>query len=405
MAKGYHDKMKVERTLNYYTDEIFMNDSMAKDIRLFQMQNLILEHHSKALKESIKFYNRYYFDVDRDKETCHVINHSFYTLISYLIVLCKVLAGAITIGELSKYIGSIRILNQAITNFIDMNHKISLQTEFIKIFQEFLELENRKDTGKKEIHLSENVPYCIEFHNVSFKYKNSEKYVLKNISCKIVSNSKMAIVGKNGAGKTTFIKLLCRLYEPTEGYISLNGVDIREYIYEEYLALFSVVFQDFKLFAFPVSENIAVSRSPDDEKVWNCLDKIGLSETIRQFPDTIKTNLSKYNKGGINFSGGESQKIAIARALYKDASIVILDEPTAALDPISEYEIFSDFESLIQGKTSIFISHRMGSCRFCEEILVFDDGMLVQQGRHEELVQQKDSLYANLYFSQADYYK
>ena len=403
-AKGYSKKMKVERVLNYYSSEVFMNYSMGKDIRLFNMLDLILGHHNKAQKESIDFYNRYYFDVDRNKETFNTISTSASTLGAYLVVMFKVLAGAITIGELSKYIGSITILNKALTGFIDVNQKIALQTEFIRTFDQFLEIRNTKADGTRSIQLDDASPCCIEFHHVSFRYKGSRDYTLKDISCKITSNSKTAIVGRNGAGKTTFIKLICRLYEPTEGYISLNGVDIREYRYEEYTALFSVVFQDFSLFSFPISENIAVTRAPEVERVWNSLSMVGLSDAVQKLPNTVETNLYKQDEDGINVSGGQAQKIAIARALYKDAPIVILDEPTAALDPISEYEIFSSFNSMVQGKTSLFISHRMGSCRFCEDILVFEDGRISQRGNHEELILDRDGLYAALYYAQADYY-
>lgn len=403
-AKGYSEKMKVERVLNYYSFEVFMNYSMGKDIRLYNMLGLVLGHHTKAQKESLEFYNKYYFDVDRNKETFNTINSSISTLGAYLVVMFKVLAGAITIGELSKYIGAITLLNKALTGFIDVNQKISLQTEFINIFDSFLEIKNTKADGTRSIRPDEASSCCIEFHNVSFRYKGSKTDTLKHISCKITPNSKIAIVGKNGAGKTTFIKLICRLYEPTTGYISLNGVDIREYRYEDYTALFSVVFQDFSLFSFPISENISVSRKPDEERVWNSLAMVGLSDAVKRMPNGIETSLYKQDEDGINVSGGQAQKIAIARALYKDAPIVILDEPTAALDPISEYEIFSSFNSMVQGKTSLFISHRMGSCRFCETILVFEDGRISQHGNHEELIQDRDGLYAALYYAQADYY-
>lgn len=215
---------------------------------------------------------------------------------------------------------------------------------------------------------------------------------------------KIALVGKNGAGKTTFIKLLCRLYEPTEGMITLNGIDIKQYDYEAYLTLFSVVFQDFNLFAFPVRENVATDRNAQDDQVWNCLNLSGIGERVKEMPHNINTNLYQYDKNGVEISGGEAQKIAIARALYKDAPFVILDEPTSALDPISEYEIYSKFDHLAKDKTSIFISHRMSSCRFCDEIIVLDGGQIVQRGTHETLIKDEINLYASLYQAQAKYY-
>ena len=210
-------------------------------------------------------------------------------------------------------------------------------------------------------------------------------------------------MGKNGAGKTTFVKLLCRLYEPTEGKITLNGVDIRNYCYEDYLSLFSVVFQDFSLFSFPMGENIAAGKPMHEPQIWDCLAKAGLRERVRQMPHQLHTNLYRLDEDGCNVSGGEAQKIAIARALYRDAPFIILDEPTAALDPESEYEIFSAFDRLVQDKGSVFISHRMGSCRSCHEILVLDHGRLAEHGSHEDLMQENGP-YRELYDAQANCY-
>ena len=214
----------------------------------------------------------------------------------------------------------------------------------------------------------------------------------------------MAVVGKNGAGKTTFIKLLCRLYDPTSGYITLNGVDIRKYNYEEYLSLFGVVFQDFNLFAFPVDQNVSSSIRPDEERVWRCLEMSGAKGKVEAMENKLKTSLYKYDEGGVEISGGEAQKIAIARGLYKDAPFVILDEPTAALDPISEYEIYSYFNDMVDDKTSVFISHRMSSCRFCNDIVVFDKGQNVQRGSHDALMEDKEGIYYKLFNAQAKYY-
>ena len=204
--------------------------------------------------------------------------------------------------------------------------------------------------------------------------------------------------------KTTFIKLLCRLYEPTEGQILLNGIDIRYYDYKDYAQLFSVVFQDFNLFSFSIAENVASGKDFDAEKVTNCLERSGFGERLAKMQKGINTNIYQHNDEGVEISGGEAQKIAIARALYKDAPLVILDEPTSALDPISEYEIYRHFDEMVQDKTSIYISHRMSSCRFCDNILVFDDGQIVEQGSHEQLVNNK-GLYSELWHAQAQYYE
>ena len=402
-SSGYQEKMKVERKLNYFADKVFMNGEMGKEIRLFDMLELIIQKHSKALNDSLRFYNKYYDDAAKNQETLHTITQGLCTLAAYVVVICKVLSGAASIGELSQYIGSIVLLNQAIRMCLTVNQKIALQTGFVKTFQDFIKIKSKKDSGSIRIQQIPGKSYCIEFHHVSFRYKGTETDAVKDVSCKITSHTRVAIVGKNGAGKTTFVKLLCRLYEPTEGRITLNGVDIRDYCYEDYLALFSVVFQDFSLFSFPIGENVAAGMGGHKEKIWDCLKKAGIQERVQQMPHQLDTNLYKYDEDSSNISGGEAQKIAIARALYKDATFVILDEPTAALDPESEYEIFSTFDRLVQGKGSIFISHRMGSCRFCQEIFVLDQGKVVQNGSHEDLIK-KEGIYQELFLAQADCY-
>ena len=214
------------------------------------------------------------------------------------------------------------------------------------------------------------------------------------------------MVGRNGSGKTTFIKLLCRLYDPTEGEILLNGIDIRKYDYGEYLSLFSVVFQDFKIPALPLGENVAVSREYDASKVKSVLERVRLGELLRKMPDGLDTPLyTDFDKSGVDISGGEAQKVAIARALYHDTSFVILDEPTAALDPLAEYEIYSHFDDLVGTKTAVYISHRLSSCQFCNDILVIDEGKAVQRGNHEELVKDREGLYYMLWNTQAQYYQ
>lgn len=214
----------------------------------------------------------------------------------------------------------------------------------------------------------------------------------------------MAIVGKNGSGKTTFIKLLCRLYDVTEGCIKVNGIDIRKYDYQQYCSLFSVVFQDFKMFAFPLGENIACSEEVDKERAMDALVRAGLQQRMGTLSEGLNTCVGKeYDENGVNFSGGEKQKMAIARAIYKDAPFVIMDEPTAALDPESECQVYEGFDRMVGKKTAIYISHRLASCKFCEDILVFDKGRIVQRGNHEKLAKQ-DGLYQELWNAQAQYY-
>lgn len=398
-------KLIVERKFNYYTDQVFLNYSMGKDIRIFNMFELIHSNYNKHMIEAKKFYDMFYYEKKKNKETCNLLSNSIYMYVAYVIVVLKVVSGSITIGELTKYIGAISIFNTSILSIISTNQLIKLQIEFVKVFNEFINIASKKHKGLLPIEKRKDDIFNIEFHDVSFKYPNTDYYTLKHVSCKLTIKNKIAVVGKNGAGKTTFIKLLCRLYEPTDGYITLNGKNIKEYNYDEYLSLFSVVFQDFNLFAFPIDENVAINKNIDESKVWQCLRLSGMEDRVQRMPQNIKTNLYNYDENGVEISGGEAQKIAISRALYKDAPFVILDEPTSALDPISEFEIYSRFNELTKDKTSIFISHRMGSCRFCDDIIVFDNGEIIQRGNHTTLSKDINNVYATLYNAQAKYYK
>ena len=248
--------------------------------------------------------------------------------------------------------------------------------------------------------------YEIEFKNVSFKYPGSENYALKNFNLKFNIGQRMAVVGMNGSGKTTMIKLLCRLYDPTEGEITLNGFNIKNYNYDEYMSIFSVVFQDFKLFSFTLGQNVAASVDVDEQKAEECLSTAGLAERLRNMAKGMETPLYKdFEEDGVEISGGEAQKIALARALYKDAPFIVLDEPTAALDPVAEFEIYSKFNEIVGGKTAIYISHRLSSCRFCDDIAVFHEGELIQRGSHDTLIADGGGKYHELWIAQAQYYQ
>lgn len=326
----------------------------------------------------------------------------FFTGFVYLFVGLKAWAGAFGVGSVMQYITAITMLSSGIGSFLQNFGLIRTNAAFLENTFKFLDTKSVMNTGS--LPVPKDNPE-IEFRNVSFIYPGTEDYALKNVNIKFRVGEKLAIVGENGSGKSTFIKLLCRLYDPTEGEILLNGINIKEYSYAEYLSVFSVVFQDFGLLPFSIAENVAASENYDPEKVKKCLAEAGFSDRSEKLQDGINTMISKYfDDGGVGFSGGESQKIAIARALYRDSPFVVLDEPTAALDPVAEYEIYSKFDKLVEGKTSVFISHRLSSCRFCEDIAVFDKGRLIQRGDHKTLLSEENGKYSELWNAQAQYY-
>ena len=324
----------------------------------------------------------------------------------YLFVCLKAWAGAFGVGYVAQYIGSITALAQGISLFVATLGDMRNNTAFLRHSFAFLDLPNEMYQGSLTVEKRADRNYEIEFQDVSFRYPGSKTWALRHVSLKFQVGSHVAVVGQNGSGKTTFIKLLCRLYDPTEGRILLNGIDIRKYDYREYQSVFSVVFQDFQLLAFTLAENVAADRDFDVDRVKMCLEESGFGEKLGKLPNGLSTYLYRdFDDQGVDISGGEAQKIAIARALYKDAPFMILDEPTAALDPVAEAEIYAKFHDIVGDKTAVYISHRLSSCRFCDEILVFDQGEMIQQGTHDTLVAEESGKYHELWEAQAQYYR
>ena len=378
------------------------NYSLGKYIRLYKMGDFLTakieETNSKMESE---FYNL------RGKlqriSWIPIVVNVLLQFVSYAYVGLKAVFKLISLGNAMKYVGAYTNLASSLQNIAGVFTELDIESKYLAYFYDYMALENKRYEGTIPTEKRDDNLFEIEFRDVSFKYLNSEKYALRHVNQKITLGSKTAVVGKNGAGKTTFIKLLCRLYEPTEGQILLNGVDIRYYDYKDYARLFGVVFQDFKLFSASIGENVAASTDYDENKVKGVLEKAGFGERLAKMPEGIKTNIYQMEENGVEISGGEAQKIAIARALYKDAPFVILDEPTSALDPVAEYEIYQHFDSMVQDKTSIYISHRMSSCRFCDNILVFDEGEIIESGSHDKLMAE-NGLYSKLWNAQAQYY-
>ena len=327
-------------------------------------------------------------------------------IIMYIYSAVRYIGKAISIGDFTVYISAVSLFTSSCTSLISKCASLGFLSKHVDEYRDCIELTVPTTDRKGVRHLDsvDSDRHEIEFVDVSFKYPNTEKYVLKNVSLKVHSGEKLAVVGYNGAGKTTFIKLICRLYEPTDGVILYNGVDISTLNYTEYRELLSVVFQDFGLFSFSIKENIILDRELNEELMNETIDKSNLKEKIEGLTDGIETPLGKqFHDNGIEFSGGEGQKLACARAYYKKAPIIIFDEPTAALDPIAENQLYNRFNDIIENKTAIYISHRLASVKFCDKVAVFADGEVVEYGTHRELVN-ADGVYSEMYAKQSQYY-
>lgn len=313
---------------------------------------------------------------------------------------------ALTVGDFTMVFGAITSFKNACSGMINGVIEVLNRGRYFSNYLEFMELEDNKYEGNMPIKIEQGQGVEIEFKHVFFRYPNQSKYVLKDINVKISPFTKVAIIGDNGAGKTSFIKLLCRLYEPDKGIITVNGRNIRDLDYGSYQKILSVVFQDYKLFSFSVRDNILFSEdgSAKDEEIYENAKYMGADDMLHRLPHGLDTLLFKdYDAEGVNLSGGESQKVAILRALFKKSEIMILDEPTAALDPDAEKKIYESFKNFTKDKTAIYISHRLASTRYCDKILVFKDGELCEEGTHESLMA-RDGEYKRLYQIQADYY-
>jgi len=310
--------------------------------------------------------------------------------------------GRISLGSFMMYISAITSFSTAIRQIINAIVEIKAYDMYYDNLDAYINIPSMMRTGTKEI--PSNRAHTIEFRNVSFQYPGSEYFVLKNVSISLYAGEKLLIVGENGAGKSTFIKLLMRLYDPSEGSILLDGINIKEFDYESYLSLFSTVFQDYHLFSFSLRENIAMSASCDDDRILQILNQVELTDKMCHANVTLNTEIHKnFSEDGFEPSGGEGQRIAIARALYKNAPIMILDEPTAALDPRAEYDLYKQFQDMVIGKTAVYISHRLSSAKFCDRIAVFENGCITEYGSHEERLKYSGK-YAELFNMQAEFY-
>lgn len=391
------------RVFMFFGKELYMNPEKAKDIRIYG-QNIVAE---KELDKLILHERKNQFDIFKMSlyPAAAQIIIGLANTVCYLFVAAKALFGAFGVGSIVQYVTVLSRLGEGLQELMYILSDNEVYCTHLQNLFAYLDLPNNMYQGSLTIEKRDDNEYYVEFRDVSFQYPDTDRYVLKHVNLKFKIGEKLAVVGMNGSGKTTFIKLMCRLYDPTEGEILLNGVNIQKYDYDEYMSIFSVVFQDFRLFSFSLGQNISASATYDSEKVTECLKKAGFDKRLESLPNDLETFLYKdFDTDGVEISGGEAQKLALARALYKDAPFIILDEPTAALDPLSEYEVYSKFNEIAGDKTAIYISHRLSSCRFCDKIAVFHAGEIIQTGTHDELLADNEGKYYQLWNAQAQYY-
>ena len=389
--------------LNYELDMLDDIES-GKEVRLYQLEDQLQQNQQSSFDQLIIWMKEIYY-AGIGKSALVIILAQFLNFFTYGIIGIRVLLGFLPVGYIIQLSSA---LSQLLTSLPDLIQYIAMslsQPQTLVDFYAFMDLPEEKSVGSLPIEKRLDNEYELEVKGLDFAYPDTTEEVLKDLNVAFEVGKKYAIVGENGSGKTTFIKLLMRLYEPSSGEILLNKIDAQKYKLTEYFQLFSVVFQDFRLLGLNLGQNIAVNQDYDAKLAIANLEEVGLDDFVETLPKGLETYLGKeFDNSGVQFSGGQAQKVAMARALYKDSPVMILDEPTAALDPVAEFEIYQKFDEIVGDKTAFYISHRLSSCRFCDEILVFDEGEIVQRGSHEELVKQPGKYY-DLWHAQAQYYQ
>lgn len=398
----WEERKRMNRENEYYSS-LLTDFKYGKDIRLYACKDLLITKN----KEYIEDTYQYQIKINQKFKKLTVIDNLFNMinqLLTYGYVAYYFIQSYISIAQYSLYVTSINTFISSSYSIFNSFLNIRQNTKMMSEFKKFMEIDATYQEGN--VKINPNDPIVLEFKDVSFAYPNTTEYVLRHINYRMDGQKKISIVGENGAGKSTFIKLLMRLYDPTEGEILLNGINIKEIPIQDYYALFSVVFQDYQLIGFNLGEQITSSDTFDEEKVLQILSEVQFNHKMENLQKGLATSMLKYfDDQGIELSGGESQKIAIARALFKDGKILILDEPTSALDPLAEYEIYSQFHKMTQGKLTFYISHRLSSCRFCDEIMVLEHGEIVQLGHHDTLILDEKGKYFEMFKAQAKYYQ
>ena len=395
----------LEKKMDYVSDKA-RSTVLGKDIRIFGMRPWLEAVYDKTLRAIDAFVERrervYFWTNVIDAALTAVRNG-----LAYYFLLRQTLAGGMGAGDFLLCFSAVGAYAEQLNGVLAELGTLRRQSLELCTLREFLELpEPFRMEGGKPLPECPDGKYELRLDHVSFRYPGADKDALHGIDLTVHPGERLAVVGLNGAGKTTLVKLLCGFYDPTEGRVLLNGEDIREFNRQEYYTLFTAVFQKFSVLEATLEENVAQTREGIDEaRVRECLEKAGLTERVAALPDDLKTHIGReVFEDGVLLSGGEMQRLMLARALYKNAPILLLDEPTAALDPIAENDIYQKYAAMTVGRTSVFISHRLASTRFCDRILLIDGGVIAEQGSHEELLA-RGGKYAELFEVQSKYYR
>ena len=400
----HRDEEEAYITRKRYIHRVAESVPVAKDIRIFGLQNWINDLYASVHDVYLAFRLR----VEKVKllaELTEAVLTMARNGIAYGYLIQMALLEHLSVGEFLLYFTAISTFTQWVMGILQASLKLHTQSLDISRVREFLDYpEPFRFSGGAA--LPDRRPYELRLEDVSFRYDGAETDTLRHLNLSIRPGEKLAIVGLNGAGKTTLVKLLCGLLDPTEGRVLLNGVDVRQFNRQEYYGLFSAVFQEFSILNVTIAENIAQNtENIDDARVNACLDQAGLTQAVAQLPQGTKTHVGReVFLDGVLFSGGQTQRLMLARALYKDSPILILDEPTAALDPLAENDIYLKYNDMTAGKTSLFISHRLASTRFCDRIILLADGGIAEEGTHESLLA-AGGAYASLFAVQSRYYQ
>lgn len=400
----FDQKISIKKRGVKYTSDVMQNLGIGKEVRAYSAQDY-LEQTYQNYYEELRKVSVEKLNYERKMNMLYSILSFLKIIFLYGVAVYEFALGNVTLGSFTIYLGAIQLFSQSLSQLLASFNELIRVSVYYNDYQSFMNISEKVTiSGTKELEDYQQIEMKIEFENVWFKYPNQKDYTLKDINLVIESGEKIALIGENGSGKTTLVKLLLRLYEPEKGRILINGVDIKEYTYESYMQLFSPVFQDFKLLFYTIKENIVFDKKVSDERVYQCLAEVDLENKMRSYPEGLNSYLSKeFSEEGIDLSGGEKQRLAIAKALFKNAPIVVLDEPTASIDPISESKLYKKVRYLFGKNTILYISHRMSSITFCDKIIILEHGKIEEMGTYSELIDQQ-GLFWDMYQKQKEKY-